>query len=140
MKFGVLTTVLMLMLGSPSLQSDEYAPENENVIHRTTPGRQLFKEDVQCGGYFWRSDKADRSGAITVYYFYGSTDWGKGKIGLYRQALFDVVVDENKEPPTAQLLTDSNGNTKAVRIRMTSREWAAAARCFAGKARTTMIW
>lgn len=140
MSHAVLMTILALLFGYSSPQSVEDAPENENTIRKTTPGKQLFREDVQCGRYFWRSEKADRNGAVVVYYFFGSTDWGKGKIGLYRQALYHVVVNEDKDPPTAQLLKDENGNIKAVRVQMTSRELAASAPCFAGKTSKYMIW
>jgi len=36
-------------------QADDYAPEKENVLLKTRLGKQLFKEDVQCGNYFWIS-------------------------------------------------------------------------------------
>ena len=74
---------LLLVSAHCFSQTDDYAPEKENVIQRIIPGKQLYKEDEPCGSYFWKSEKADKSGAIALYYFYGSTEYGKGKLGLY---------------------------------------------------------
>src|SRR6185369_7287541 len=43
----------LLLLAFPGFpQTDDYAPEKENVIQRTKPGKQLHKEDEPCGSYF----------------------------------------------------------------------------------------
>ena len=111
-------------------QSSGYPPEQENALQRTRPGKQLFREDEPRGAYLWKSLKAGRSGAVTLYYFYGSTEYGKGKLGMYRQADYRVRVDARKDPPTAQVIKDSTGNLKEVRIRMTAAGFSAARACF----------
>jgi hypothetical protein len=114
-------------------QTDDYAPEKENTIQRTKPGKQLNKEDEPCGGYFWRSEKADPSGAIAVYYFYGSTEYGKGKMGLYQKVRYRAVVNDEKDPPTAQIIKDDHGIVKEVVIRLTRREFETSKACFPEK-------
>jgi hypothetical protein len=105
-------------------------PAGEQVILETVAGRQLFPEDVACGSDFWRSEKADRGGAVMVCYFFGSPDYGKSKLGLYRRDRFRVIADENRDPPTARVLTDDRGAFKSVEVRMTGRERTASAACF----------
>jgi hypothetical protein len=110
-------------------QTGDYPPERENAVQKIKPGKQLFKEDEPCGDYFWKSLKADRSGAVALYYFFGSTEYGKGKMGLYQQVFFRVETNEAKDPPTAQVVKEG-GTVKEVIIRMTRREWEAARACF----------
>ena len=121
---------LFLMSAQCFSQTDDYAPEKENAVQRTKPGKQLYKEDEPCGAYFWKSEKADKSGAIALYYFYGSTEYGKGKLGLYQRMRYRVVVDESKDPPTAQITRDGQGIVKEVIVRMTDKERQAAGACF----------
>ncbi len=90
------------------------------------PERKLDKEDVQCGNYLWISTK---TGTKFLYYFFGSTEWGKGRIGFYQQNLYRVIVSAEKDPPTVQRVTDSNGLVREIRIRMTGPELAASAAC-----------
>jgi hypothetical protein len=111
--------------------SGDYPPEQENVIQKIKPGKQLFKEDEPCGEYFWKSLKADRSGAVALYYFFGSTEYGKGKLGLYQQVYYRVETDGKKDPPTAQVIKTAGGIVKEVLIRMTGRELEASRACFA---------
>jgi hypothetical protein len=111
-------------------QTGDYAPEQENAIHKITPGKQLHKEDEPCGAYLWKSPKGDPSGAPVLYYFYGSTEYGKGKIGLYQQALYRGVADEEKDPPTAQVVKDGRGRVKEVVVRMRKQELDTATSCF----------
>ena len=111
-------------------QTSDYPPEQENTLQRTRPGRQLFKEDEPCGNYLWRSDKAERGGAMVLYYFYGSTEYGKAKIGMYLRSKFHAEVGESKDPPTAQVIRDGRHNVREVRIRMTAAEYEAARPCF----------
>ena len=111
-------------------QTGEYPPERENALHKIKPGKQLFKEDEPCGQYFWKSQKADRSGATTLYYFFGSTEYGKGKLGLYQQVFFRVETNEEKDPPTAQVIKTDGGTVKEVVIRMSKRELEASHACF----------
>ena len=120
----------LLVLAAGFAQTDDYAPEKENAIQKTKPGKQLHKEDEACGSYFWRSQKGDPSGAPAVYYFYGSTEYGKGKMGLYQQLLYHAVVDEGKETPTAQVIKDNRGIVKEVVVRMTRQELEASKSCF----------
>src|SRR5690349_7662138 len=112
---SILTTAILsiVLLFQPSAQTPE-----ENVIHKTTPGKQLFQEDVQCGSYFWRSERADKSGAVTVYFFFGPQEYGKGKVGIYKQSLYDVVVNEDKDPPTAQIVVDDSGFVKSIKVQI----------------------
>ena len=110
--------------------SGDYPPEQENAIQKIKPGKQLFKEDEPCGEYFWKSLKADRSGAVTLYYFFGSTEYGKGKLGLYQQVLYRVETKEEKDPPTAQVIRSAAGTVKEVVIRMSRRELEASRGCF----------
>jgi hypothetical protein len=105
-------------------------PAGEQVILKTVAGRQLFPEDIACGDYFWRSEKADRGGAVMIYYFFGSPDYGKSKLGLYRRDRFRIIVDESRDPPTARVLTDDRGAFRSVEVRMTGRERSASAACF----------
>jgi hypothetical protein len=98
----------------------------EEVIQKTTRDRKLDKDDIQCGNYFWISTK---TGTKVLYYFFGSKEWGKGKIGFYQQDLYRVVVSAEKDPPTVQRVTDSKGSVTEIRIRMTSPELAASSAC-----------
>ncbi len=129
----ILATALLFLSGSWSSAQATDPPAGEEVILETVPGRQLFKEDMPCGTYFWKSEKADRNGTVMLYYFYGSPGWGKGKLGLYQRSRYRVIVDETKDPPTAQIVTDDKGNFLRVTIRMTSREREASRSCFVGE-------
>ena len=111
-------------------QTGDYAPEKENAIQKIKPGKQLHKEDEPCGAYFWKSQKADPSGATALYYFYGSTEYGKGKMGLYQQVRYRAVVDDEKDPPTAQVIKDDHGIVKEVVVRMSSQAFEASRSCF----------
>ena len=111
-------------------QADDYAPENENVLLKTQPGKQLFKEDVQCGGYFWISVKAAVNGTPVLYYFYGDPAFGKNKVGLYRQDLYRVVVAGEKDPPTVQVIRGPQGAIDEIRVRMTATEFESSKACF----------
>lgn len=111
-------------------QAGDYAPENENVLLKTRPGKQLFKEDVQCGNYFWISVKAAVNGAPVLYYFYGDPAFGKNKVGLYRQDLYRAVVDVQRDPPTVQVIRGQQGNIREIRVRLTAGELAASKDCF----------
>jgi hypothetical protein len=111
-------------------QTDDFAPEKENAIQKTKPGKQLHKEDEPCGTYFWKSQKADPSGAVALYYFYGSTEYGKGKMGLYQQVRYRAVVNDEKDPPTAQIIKDDHGIVKEVVVRMSKQEFEASKSCF----------
>ena len=110
-------------------QADDYAPENENVLLKTRPGKQLFKEDVQCGNYFWISVKAAVNGAPVLYYFYGDPAFGKNKVGLYQQRLYRAVVGEQKDPPTVQVIRAQQGNIREIRVRLTAAELASSKAC-----------
>lgn len=111
-------------------QGDDYTPEKENVLMKTQPGKQLFKEDVQCGGYFWISVKAAVNGAPVLYYFYGDPAFGKNKVGLYRQDRYRVVVAAQKDPPTVQVIRGQQGVIDEIRVRMTATEFEASRACF----------
>ena len=111
-------------------QTGDYAPENENVLLKTRAGKQLFKEDVQCGNYFWISVKAAVNGAPVLYYFYGDPAFGKNKVGLYQQYLYHPVVAEQKDPPTVQVIRARQGNIKEIRVRLTAEELASSRACF----------
>src|ERR1035438_603027 len=73
-------------------QADQYAAGRENIVFKTVPGKQLFPEDVRCGEYFWKSDKADKTGATVLYFFYGDPAYGKNKLGLYKQKTYTVAI------------------------------------------------
>jgi len=111
-------------------QTGTYPPDQENVVFKTQIGKQIDKSDVQCGEYFWRSEKADKKGVPTVYYFYGDPSYGKNKLGLYHQTLYKVVVSPEKDPPTVQVIRDGEGNLKEVRVRMTEAQRQASKACF----------
>ncbi|MDR3698364.1 MAG: hypothetical protein P4L56_01935 [Candidatus Sulfopaludibacter sp.] len=111
-------------------QTGEYPADKENVVFKTQIGKQIDKSDVQCGEYFWRSEKADKKGVPTVYYFYGDPSYGKNKLGLYRQSLYKVVVNPEKDPPTVQVVRDGEGNLKEVRVRMTEAQLKVSKACF----------
>jgi hypothetical protein len=66
---------------------------------------------------------------VALYYFFGSTEYGKGKMGLYPQSLYRAVVNEQRDPPTAQVVLE-DGSAKEIRIQMTSKEYEAAYQCF----------
>ena len=112
-----------------SAQPAQYAADQENAVFKTVPGKQLFHEDVRCGDYFWKSDKADKSGALILYFFYGDPGYGKGKLGLYKQKAYKVVINEEKDPPTAQVINEG-GNFKEVRVQMTRAEYEKSKACF----------
>ena len=122
-------SLVLLFSAACIAQSDDYAPENENVLLKTRPGKQLFKEDVQCGNYFWISVKAAVDGTPVLYYFYGDPAFGKNKVGLYRQDLYHAVVAEQKDPPTVQVIRAPQGNIREIRVRLTAAELAASKDC-----------
>ena len=111
-------------------QANDYPADKENVVFKTQIGKQINKDDVQCGEYFWKSDKADKRGVPTVYYFYGDPSYGKNKLGLYHQRLYKVVVNPEKDPPTVQVFRDPEGNLKEVRVLMTEAQLKASKACF----------
>jgi hypothetical protein len=111
-------------------QTADYPADKENVVFKTQIGKQIDKSDVQCGEYFWRSEKADKKGVPTVYYFYGDPSYGKNKLGLYHQSLYKVVVNPEKDPPTVQVVRDGEGNLKEVRVQMTEPQLKASKACF----------
>ena len=108
-------------------QNSDSSIEREEAIQKTVPDKKLAKEDVPCGNYFWVSRK---TGTTFLYYFFGSTEWGKGKVGFYQQSLYHVVVIDDKDPPTVQRIRDAKGNITEVRVQMTGRELAASGACF----------
>jgi len=110
-------------------QSPTYPAEQENTLFKTVPGKQLFAEDVRCGDYFWKSDKADKSGATVLYFFYGDPAYGKGKLGMYKQKAYKVTLNEEKDPPTAQVILEG-GSFKEVRVLMTKAQYESAKACF----------
>ncbi len=111
-------------------QTGDYPADKENVVFKTQIGKQIDKSDVQCGEYFWRSEKADKKGVPTVYYFYGDPSYGKNKLGLYHQSLYKVVVNPDKDPPTVQVIRDGEGNLKEVRVQMTGAQLKVSKACF----------
>jgi hypothetical protein len=111
-------------------QTGDYPADKENVVFKTQIGKQIDKSDVQCGEYFWRSEKADKKGVPTVYYFYGDPSYGKNKLGLYHQSLYKVVVNPEKDPPTVQVVRDGEGNLKEVRVQMTGAQLKVSKACF----------
>ena len=126
-----LFALLVCACGFP--QTSDYPPEQENALQKIKPGKQLYKEDEPCGGYFWKSQKAARGGATVLYFFYGSTEYGKGKLGMYEQVKYRVVVNEAKDPPTAQVVKNGDGTVKEVKVQMTDAEHQASGACFPGK-------
>jgi len=122
--------VLLLFAACALAQTPDYSPDKENVVFKTQIGKQIDKDDVQCGEYFWLSLKADKRGAPTVYYFYGDPSYGKNKLGLYQQKVYKVVVNPEKTPPTAQVIHDGEGNLKEVRVQMTEAQLKASRVCF----------
>lgn len=120
----------VLLVCLAAAQTDDYPRERENALHRTNPAKRLFPEDAPCGGYLWKSEhKAELHMAVALYYFFGSTEYGKSKMGLYPQGLFRAVVNEQRDPPTAQIIMDDD-KLKEVRIQMTSKEYESARQCF----------
>lgn len=111
-------------LGFP--QGSDSSNEPEETIQKTSPDRKLDKEDVQCGNYLW---VATKTGTKFLYYFFGSTEWGKGKVGFYQQRLYRAVVNAGKEPPTVQRFKDAQGNVTEIRIQMTGQELEASSAC-----------
>jgi len=120
---------LILAAAYAIAQTSDYPPEQENALQKTVPGKQLFKEDVACGAYFWKSQKASPRG-VAVYFFYGSTDYGKGKLGLYLQSKYRVELNESKDPPTAQAVKSKSGDLSEIVVRMTDKEFQASGACF----------
>lgn len=113
-------------------QTDDYPRERENALHPTTPAKRLFPDDTPCGGYLWKSEHKTELHMLAMYYFFGSTDYGKGKMGLYPREVYRVAINEQRDPPTAQVVME-DGKLKEVRIQMTSKEFQAAGQCFPGK-------
>jgi hypothetical protein len=121
--------LLLAVCLSPSIlfaQGPNTSAEQEEAIQKTVPEKKLAKDDVQCGNYFWISKK---TGTTFLYYFFGSTEWGQGKMGYYQQSLYRVVVTGDKDPPTVQRIRDVKGNITEVRVRITERELAASGAC-----------
>jgi hypothetical protein len=121
-----------LLVCLAAAQTDDYPRERENVLHPTNPAKRLFPDDAPCGGYLWKSEHKTELHMLAIYYFFGSTEYGKGKMGLYPQDLYRAVVDEQRDPPTAQVVLDG-GSLKEVQIRMTSKEYQSARQCFSAK-------
>ncbi len=105
------------------------APEPEAPIQKTAADRKLDQSDEPCGHYFWIARK---NGEKFLYYFFGSAEWGKSKVGFYSENLYRVVVDPDKTPPTVQRIT-TGGRVSEVRVRMTSEELAASSGCLTGR-------
>ncbi len=120
------------MCGASALsQTADYPLTGENALHLSRPGRQLNKEDVTCGRYLWKSEKLPKVGPVVIYYFFGSQEYGKGKLGIYRPGQFVLVINNAKDPPTAQVILDSQGKFQSVRLQLTQAEYEAARSCFA---------
>jgi hypothetical protein len=120
---------LILLVCLAAAQSDDYPRERENVLHPTNPAKRLFADDTACGGYLWKSEHKTELHMVALYYFFGSTDYGKGKMGLYPQSLYRAVINEERDPPTAQVVMDHN-SVKEVKIQMTAKQYQAAGPCF----------
>jgi hypothetical protein len=110
-------------------QTDDYPRERANQLHPTTPAKRLFPDDQPCGKYLWKSEHKDELHMVALYYFFGSTDYGKSKMGLYPRDKFRAVVNEERDPPTAQIVME-DGNLKEIVIQMTAKEYEAARQCF----------
>lgn len=82
------------------------ASATEETIQRTISGRELDPGDEPCWHYLWISTK---NGTRFLYYFFGSTECGKGKIGFYQQNLYHVILDPEKKPPTVERVTKPGG-------------------------------
>ena len=121
---------LLVFAACAFAQTPDYSPDKENVVFKTQIGKQIDKDDVQCGDYFWMSLKADKRGTATVYYFYGNPAYGKNKLGIYQQKMYKVVVNAEKEPPTVQVIHDAEGNLKEVRVQMTEAQYKTSRVCF----------
>ena len=122
-------SLILLLAAGISAQGD-YSPEKENAVFKTQAGKQLRKEDVRCGEYFWKSDTADKAGVASVYYFYGDPAYGKNKLGLYHQSQYKVAVNAAKDPPTVQVIRDAEGSVKEIRVQITEAELKASRVCF----------
>ena len=116
--------LLLSTLGFP--QTSDSPHGEEEPIQKTAPDRKLDKADVACGHYLWISEK---NGTKFLYYFFGSTEWGKGKVGYYQQTFYRAVVNAEKDPPIVQRIRDATGNVTAIRIEMAERELAASSAC-----------
>ena len=119
----------VLLVCLAAAQTDDYPRERENALHPTNPAKRLFPDDVACGGYLWKSEHKAELHMLALYYFFGSTDYGKGKMGLYPQSKYHAVINEKRDPPTAQIIMEG-GTLKEVQIQMTSKEFQAAGQCF----------
>ncbi|SPE41421.1 exported hypothetical protein [Candidatus Sulfopaludibacter sp. SbA3] len=120
----------VLLVTGVFAQHGDYPSDQENVVFKTQIGKQINKDDVQCGEYFWKSEKADKRGTPSVYYFYGDPAYGKNKLGLYHQSQYKVVVNPEKDPPTVQVIRDADGSLKEVRVQMTEAQLTASKACF----------
>ncbi len=69
----------VLFVSLAAAQTGDYPRERENALHRTTPAKRLFSEDIPCGGYLWKSEHTAELHAVSLDYFFGSTDYGKSK-------------------------------------------------------------
>lgn len=119
--------VVSLLCATPGFSQDsKEATATEEGIQKTAADRKLDKDDVQCRNYFWISTK---NGTKFLYYFFGSKEWGKGKIGFYQQSLYRVVVNAEKDPPTVRRVVDSTGIVTELRVQMTGPELTASAAC-----------
>jgi len=129
---GMRLAFCLLLVWLAAAQSADYPPGQENALHRTTPAKRLFPDDTACGGYLWKSNHTAELHTVALYYFFGSTEYGKSKMGLYPQAKFRAVVNEQRDPPTAQVVIE-DGSLREVRIQMTGKEYEAARQCFLQK-------
>jgi hypothetical protein len=132
MKLAFCVLFVWLAAGQTAPQADDYPRERENALHRTTPAKRLFPEDLPCGGYLWKSEHTAELHMVALYYFFGSTEYGKSKMGLYPQSKYRAVVNEQADPPTAQAIME-DGKLKEIRIQMTSKEYESARQCFPAK-------
>ena len=123
--------ICLLLLAMPGFpQTANSSKEPEEAIQKTVADRKLDQADVQCGNYLWIATK---TGTKFLYYFFGSTEWGQGKVGFYQQTLFRVVVNADKEPPTVQRIKGADGTVSEIRIHMTERELAASSACLSAR-------
>ena len=120
--------LFLQVLGFP--QTSDLANEREEALQKTAPDRKLDKEDVQCGNYLWVSTK---TGTRFLYYFFGSAEWGKGKVGFYEQSLYHVVINADKDPPTVRRMQDAQGSVTEIRIQMTRQELAESSACLSAR-------
>jgi hypothetical protein len=93
--------VLLPMVLSAALAFPQAPPASgtEDAIQKSVPDRKLDQSDEPFGHYLWISTK---NGNKFLYYFFGSVEWGKSKVGsISRICITWLSIPTRTHPPSS---------------------------------------